>query len=433
MNMKQSHNLKLAIAIAAVLAGNLQAQQIEEIVVSGNPIGSLGLDQESETGSRLGLPLMEVPATVEIIEGDVMRARGYQKLADAVQSLPGVVSGESPAAPSMFSMRGFDRSQVTILRDGLWVGPANMVMRPQNTFNLAQVEVLRGPSSVLNGQGAVAGTVNAVSRSAGADEPRSFDAMASYGRFDTYQAGFGAGGALGDSVWYRADVSQFGSDGYVDRMDPESLNFTGSLYWQVTDALAIKLAADYLEDDLADYWGTPLVPVASALSPMTDVISTRSGETVDERMRFRNYNVDDSRAESNQLMLRADLVWNPAENLEIKNTVYKFDADREWLNAEGYIYCTRVVDVCTRTNEIQRYYGYFFVFHDQDLMGNRLTVKHDQEFGGLANRILAGVEITDLDFLRSRGFRLNAPQLPADAVDPYNPVAGLYGPEELRG
>lgn len=53
MNMKQSHNLKLAIAIAAVLAGNLQAQQIEEIVVSGNPIGSLGLDQESETGSRL--------------------------------------------------------------------------------------------------------------------------------------------------------------------------------------------------------------------------------------------------------------------------------------------------------------------------------------------------------------------------------------------
>lgn len=431
--MKNSQKLKFVIAISAIAASSLQAQQIEEIVVSGNPIGVLGLDQESDAGSRLGLSLMEVPATVEIIDGDVMRARGYQKLADAVQSLPGVVSGESPAAPSMFSMRGFDRSQVTILRDGLWVGPANMVMRPQNTFNLDRVEVLRGPSSVLNGQGAVAGTVNAVSKSAGPDEPQSFDAMASYGRFDTYQAGFGAGGALGDSVWYRADVSQFGSDGYVDRMDPQSLNFTGSLYWQATDELAVKLAADYLEDDLADYWGTPLVPVASAISPMTDVISTASGETVDERMRFRNYNVEDSRAESNQLMLRADLIWNPAENLEIKNTLYKFDADREWLNAEGYIYCTQVVDVCTRTDEIQRYYGYFFVFHDQELMGNRLTVKYDQAIGGMENQVLAGVEITDLDFVRSRGFRLNAPQQLVDAVDPYNPVPGVYGPEELRG
>ena len=44
------------------------------------------------------------------------------------------------------------------------------VMRPQNTFNLDRVEVLRRPSWVLNGQGAVAGTVNAITkRYAGAD------------------------------------------------------------------------------------------------------------------------------------------------------------------------------------------------------------------------------------------------------------------------
>jgi iron complex outermembrane receptor protein len=376
--MNYSEKFVLIIAFSIFAIGNPRAQQIEEIVVAGNPIGELGLNRNSDAGSRLGLSLMETPATVEIIDSAVLRARGYQKLSDAVQSLPGVVAGESPAAPSMFSMRGFTRSQITILRDGLWVGPANMVMRPQNTFNLERVEVLRGPSSVLNGQGAVAGTVNAVNKSAGPNERQSVDAMATYGRYDTYQVGLGAGGALGDSVWYRADISQFGSDGYVDRMDPKSTNVTGSLYWQATDELAIKLAADYLDDELADYWGTPLVPVSSAISPMTDVISTTTGETVDERMRFRNYNVDDSRAESDQLFLRADLIWNPTDNLEIRNSLYNFDADREWLNAEGYIYCTQVVDVCTQTDDIQRYYGYFFVFHDQDLMGNRLTAKYDR-------------------------------------------------------
>ena len=137
-----------------------EMEEIEEVVVVGEIVGELGLLEPSDAASRLGLSLFETPATIEVLDSSTMQARGYKQVTDAVQSLPGVVSGESPAAPSTFSMRGFTRSQITILRDGLWVGPANMVMRPQNTFNLDRIEVLRGPNSVLHGQGAVAGTVN---------------------------------------------------------------------------------------------------------------------------------------------------------------------------------------------------------------------------------------------------------------------------------
>ena len=128
-------------------------------------------------------------------------------------------------------------------------------------------------------------------------------------------------------------------------MDPSSLNTTGSLLWMASDTLAIKLSFDHLSDELADYWGTPLVPTAAARSPMNNVISTRTGETLDSAMQGLNYNVTDSRAESSQLFLRGDITWNPAENVTLKNTIYGFDADREWLNAEGYVYCTEVVDV----------------------------------------------------------------------------------------
>ena len=419
--------------ISVVFAAESRNGIVEEIVVVGEVIGELGLAQSSDAASRLGLTLLETPATVEVIDGRTMRARGYKRVTEAVQSLPGVVSGESPAAPSMFSMRGFTRSQITILRDGLWVGPANMVMRPQNTFNLDRIEVLRGPNSVLHGQGAVAGTINTVNKSAEAGEPQSFDALASYGRYNTYQLGIGAGGSLSDSVWYRADVSQRESDGYVDRMDPSSLNATASLLWQVSDALSVKVSADYLDDDLADYWGTPLVPTAAARRPMHNVISTTTGETLDEATRFENYNVRDSRADSEQLFLRADVTWTPSENLTLTNTLYQFDADREWLNAEGYIYCTAIVDVCTQTGEIQRYYGYFFVFHDQDLTGNRFTAQYDFDVAGMQNKLLGGFEVTRLDFERSRGFRRAQPLLPSDAVDPFSPTPGRYGPEELRG
>ena len=142
----------------------LPAAEFEERVTVAGIRSELPLTDETATGSRLGLRVIDIPASIDVIDSSVMEARGYQKLSDAVESFPGVVTGENPAAPSSFSVRGFTRSQVTILRDGIWLGPANMVMRPQNTFNLARVELLRGPSSVLNGQGAVAGTVNAVTK-----------------------------------------------------------------------------------------------------------------------------------------------------------------------------------------------------------------------------------------------------------------------------
>lgn len=409
------------------------AQVVEEVIVVGEVVDELGLAQPSNAGSRLGLSLFETPATIEIIDGATMQARGYKQVTDAVQSLPGVVTGESPAAPSTFSMRGFTRSQITILRDGLWVGPANMVMRPQNTFNLDRVEVLRGPNSVLHGQGAVAGTVNVMPKSAEVGEADTFDAVASLGRYDTYQLGLGAGGGLTDSTWYRLDVSQRASEGYVDAMDPSSLNATGSLLWQASDTFELKLSFDYLDDQLADYWGTPLMPTASARRPMRNVVSTRTGETLDRDTRFRNYNVDGSLAESDQHFVRADITWSASENLTFKNTLYQFDADRDWRNAEGYVFCTQVVDVCSRVGQVQRYYGYFFVSHDQDLYGNRFTGQYDFDLAGMQNSLLGGFEITSLEFVRRRGFRLNEPVAPGDAVDPYAPVAGRYGPEELRG
>ena len=308
-----------------------------------------------------------------------------------------------------------------------------MVMRPQNTFNLDRIEILRGPNSVLHGQGAVAGTVNAVTKSASMGEPDRVDALASLGRYGTYQLGLGAGGGVNDSAWYRFDLSHRESDGYVDRMDPSSLNTTGSLLWNASDTVSLKFSFDYLKDELADYWGTPLIPAAAAKNPMNSVISTRTGETLDEAMRGLNYNVENSRAESNQLFLRGDITWKPADNVTLKNTIYNFNADREWLNAEGYVYCTEVVDVCRGIGEIQRYYGYFFVFHDQDLFGNRLTAQFDLTLGGMESSLLGGLEITSLDFERSRGFRRAEPLAAGDSVDPYSPVPGVYGPEELRG
>ena len=157
---------------------------------------------------------------------------------------------------------GFTRSQITVLRDGIWLGPANMVMRPQNTFNLDRVEVLRGPSSVLNGQGAVAGTVNAITKQAEPTTTTEWNALLSYGRFNTYLTSVGVNGPLSDSLWYRLDFSGYGSDGHVDRMSPSSSNLTGSLLWRPGQRAELKFSFDLLDDDVGSYFGTPLLPTA---------------------------------------------------------------------------------------------------------------------------------------------------------------------------
>jgi len=166
---------------------------------------------------------------------------------------------------------------------------------------------------------------------------------------------------------------------------------------------------------------------------LTDIISTDTGETIDGDTRFNNYNVSDGQSQSDQLFLRADLTWEPSDNLTIQNSLYSFSADREWINAEGYVYCTEVVDVCTNIGDIQRYYGYFFVFHDQDQFGNRFTLNQNSELFGMDNRFITGFEFMDIDFKRSRGFRRAIAPTESDAVDLYNPTPGVYGELELRG
>ena len=404
----------------------------EEVAVVGRTVGALGLSTEAHAASRLNLRAIDVPVSVDVLDSSVMDARGYQKVSDAVSRMAGVVSGEHPTAPSSFVVRGFTASQVSTLRDGIWLGPSTIIMRPQNTFNLDRIELLRGPSSVINGQGAVAGTINAVTKQAQPTAATSWEGLLSYGRFNTYHAAAGANGRVNESLWYRVDLSRSGSEGYVSRMDSGSTNLTGNLLWRPHLRTQIRFSADYLDDDLAKYFGTPLVPQSAAAEPL-DIIATATGETIDGRTRFINYNVSDGYAQARQVLLRSDFTWNISDTLALSNVVYGFDADRKWKNSEGYVYCRTVVDVCRTIGQISRYYGYFLINHDQRLYGDRAVLNLNAPLGGRDHRALAGIEASTLDFTRTRGFRRQVPVAPGDSVDLLSPVPGLYGQEELRG
>ena len=109
-------------------------------------------------------------------------------------SVTGLSVGDSPGNPVNFSMRGFTNNQLRLLYDGLLLGPAQMTSRPRDTWNLDRIEILKGPASVLYGEGALGGAINFVTKRPLREDHITTDALLSIGSFNTLRTAVGSGG-----------------------------------------------------------------------------------------------------------------------------------------------------------------------------------------------------------------------------------------------
>ena len=221
---------------AAGSDGTPTAAELNEVTVTAAKMRSL--EQFTPTGSRLGLSAQELPASLDVIDNDEMIGRGFFNVQQAADSQPGVTSGGSPGDQSQFSMRGFTGNQITTLRNGLYVGPSNMTTRDQNSFNVASVEILKGPASVLYGQGAIAGALNVVDKAPSFGAPQ-VEGLATSGSFDTTNVGIGGTTHFGDTFAIRADFSRTATGGYV-RNPSNTTEATVTGLWKATPTLDIQ-------------------------------------------------------------------------------------------------------------------------------------------------------------------------------------------------
>ncbi len=174
--------------LLALLAGPTAAQEavtLDELSVAGAggdpsrlPPNGLNLRTPDRTASRLGLTPLETPASLDIVSGETARLRGQDTIAEAVtQDATGITTIAAPGnGNGAFTSRGFaGPNSIQQLYDGtrFYVG-ANTVTFPFDTWNVERIEVLRGPSSVLYGDGAIGGAHQRGAQEAGlrADQRR---------------------------------------------------------------------------------------------------------------------------------------------------------------------------------------------------------------------------------------------------------------------
>ena len=120
----------------------------------------------SMAGTKTNTPIMETPQSLSVIGSEQIRDQKPGKFDEILRYTPGVVAGTFGADTrnDWFLIRGFKSDDVGLFLDGLQLFYTSYASWKLQPFNLARVEVLRGPSAVLYGGSSPSGIVNAVSK-----------------------------------------------------------------------------------------------------------------------------------------------------------------------------------------------------------------------------------------------------------------------------
>lgn len=356
---------------------SLPATAINE-VAEQNP--QPDLHTPSTSGSRLGLTPLETPASVTSISAEQILKRNNATVQDAVTRSPGVTFIGTPGnGGTALSARGFTGHSSTMqLYDGtrLYVG-AGTVTFPVDTWAVERIDVLRGPASVLYGEGATGAVINVVPKKPFEGEIRNHLRLG-YGSDDKRQAALDSGGSLTDTLSYRFNLNQQASNGWVDRGNSESIALSGSLRWQATDDLSFTFSHDYSDQEPQRYFGTPLVDGHFR-----------------ESLRDHNYNVEDATDHYNDQSTRLVTDWTINDNLSASNQLYFLKAQRRWRNAETYTWLP---------GDLVRRDSFISIKQTQEQVGDRQTFTLQHSLFGLDSRTVVGADYNSIRFVRKHDF-----------------------------
>ncbi|WP_330996055.1 TonB-dependent receptor [Burkholderia stagnalis] len=364
----------LAVEPAEPAAARDDQHALPTINVTARNVPFDPLTQPLETGSRLGLASLDTPASVETVTADAIEARGDRTVLDAVTRATGFTNAAAPGnGGTALSVRGFGgQESVMTLLDGVRLLPAaGTITFPFDTWSVDRIEVLRGPASVLYGEGAIGGVVNVVPKRP--QRTRETTLQAGIGADGAKRVAFDTTGALGPRLSYRFYVSDARANGLAERADTHTTAFGGALKFDVSPRLTLTLDYDYGRQMPATYFGVPA-----------------PNGVLDSTLRKVNYNVGDATITYYDQWTRLSATYRPAAGVTIDNQFYYLTSNRHWRNAEAYALDAAAGRV-TRGD-------YLELHHHQRQVGDRLSARVDGQLFGRANRFVVGTEFNQITF-----------------------------------
>lgn len=231
-----------ASAQSTARSGEPQAAQVDDIIVTA---------QRREQASQ------DVGVSLSVVGGEQLDEKGISVVNDLENAVPNMeVDSQFGGGQPQFRIRGIgarEYSSNNASTVGIYV---DEVAHPYTVttqgalFDIARMEVLRGPQGTLYGRNTTGGAVNIITNAPTADFRAGFNAE--YGTFDRFKVeGYVSGRIAPNLLGRLAAVTEQGGAWQYNRDTGEKLGdldktaVRGRLTWDVSEDVSVELAATY--------------------------------------------------------------------------------------------------------------------------------------------------------------------------------------------
>ncbi|MGH8194554.1 MAG: TonB-dependent receptor [Woeseiaceae bacterium] len=289
------------------------------------------IEEITVTARRREEAIQDVPLSITAIGGERLALTGADNIIDIAQMSPNVTLEVSRGTNTTLTafIRGVGQQDpVAGFEAGVGIYVDDVYLnRPQaavlDIYDVERIEVLRGPQGTLYGRNTIGGAIKYVT-SRLADEPE-FKVKGSIGTYNQFDAIVTASAPLTDTFRIGGSLARLTRDGFGDNRNIAGLeNYNKdllgarlSMEWTPTDALFLRFAADYIDDDSDPRQGHRLTPGNVSGAPvLDDVFDTRAG-----------LNNPQQSVEASGVALTAD--WQLSDRFTLKNIV-AYREDESW-------------------------------------------------------------------------------------------------------
>lgn len=228
----------------------------------GSPHNTQYIRSNNSTATRTNTPIMQTPFSVQVVPRQVLQDQQAVRMETAVQNVSGVtLFPSSLSGQDAFMIRGFDTQ--AHYRNGVYM-PANNNNRTEMA-NVEEIQILKGPGSIMFGRTDPGGVVNRVTKQPLATPYYSLQQQA--GNFNFYRTTVDATGPLtkDGNLLYRLNLSYENSGSFRNFVDRETVFVAPVVRWNISPQTQVTAELEYQTFDTKIDSGIP--PLSTQQAP----------------------------------------------------------------------------------------------------------------------------------------------------------------------
>jgi iron complex outermembrane receptor protein len=211
----------------------------------------------SSTATRLPVSWLDVPQNIQTVTPELIQQQAAFQLSDAVSDVSGVsrTNTGSGSISNQFTIRGFQLDgDNSFLRDGMKYPSFGI----SDLADVEQVEVLKGPSSVLYGRAQPGGVINLVSKK---PLPTRYASLQYAGANDDFaRPEFDLGGPIvTPRLSYRLNGSYQHDLAFIDLVHREHYFLAPSILLTPTSSTSLLVRGELADEDATSEYGVPAI------------------------------------------------------------------------------------------------------------------------------------------------------------------------------